>query len=63
MFIKSQKRSQLVKDITKVIQLCAKCGFVVNCINDKNEFEAIRDNFHRVEINITAAKEHVPELY
>ena len=62
MFTKSQKMSQLAKGITKFISLYAKYGFVVNFINNKNMFEAIRENMPKVEINITMAEEKVSEV-
>ena len=62
MFIKSRKISQLVKVINSFIQLYDKYGFVVNFINGSNEFEAIRDDFPKLKINIAAAEKNVPEV-
>ena len=61
MFIKSWKRPQLITGITKVIQSYAKYVFLVNFINSDNKFEAIRDDFPEVVLNINAEEEHVPE--
>ena len=49
MLIKSRKRLQLVTGITTVMQLYTKYSFVVNFINGKNKFEAIRGNLTKVE--------------
>ena len=46
MFIKIRKRSRLVEGITKVIQINAKYDFACNCINEINEFEARREDYH-----------------
>ena len=61
MYIKSQKKHQLVSGLTKVIQLYANYGFVVNFINNDNKFETLRDNFPREEFNIKVSDEHIPE--
>ena len=61
MYIKSRKKPQLVSGPPKVIQIYAKYGFVVNFIKGNNEFETLRYDFPKVDFNITAADEHVPE--
>ena len=48
--------------LRKVLYLYAKGGFIVNvCLMDR-EFEAVKKHLPLVEINTTAAREHVPEI-
>ena len=61
MYLKSWKKPQLLLGLTKFIQLYTKYGFVVNFINGDKTFETLQDYFPRVDYNITAADEHVPE--
>ena len=60
-YINIRKKTQLISGLTKGRQLYAKYYFLVNFINIENEFETLRDNFPRVDFNITGADKHVPE--
>ena len=61
-FIPNRKAGQLAKSLRKVLYLYAKGGFLVNCCLMDREFEAVKEHLPLVEINTTAAREHVPEI-
>ena len=46
----------------KVVYGYARGGFVVNLMLMDQEFEKIKDALPLVEVNTTAAREHVPEI-
>ena len=61
-FIPSRTARQLANSLRKVTHLYARGGFIVNvCLMDR-EFEAVKKFLPLVEVNTTAAREHVPEI-
>ena len=46
----------------KVVYGYARGGFVVNLMLMDMEFETVKDELPLVEVNTTAAREHVPEI-
>ena len=53
---------QLAKSLMKVVYGYARGGFLVNLMLMDMEFEKVRDKLPLVEVNTTAAREHVPEI-
>ena len=53
---------QLAKSIKKIVKLYARDGFTVNlCLMDM-EFDKIKDLLGFLEVNTTAAREHVGDV-
>ena len=61
-FTPTQTAGQLSKCLMKVVYGYARGGFVVNLMLMDMEFDKIRDVLPMVEVNTTAAQEHVPEI-
>ena len=61
-FILTCSAGQLAKCLMKVVYGYARGGFVVNIVLMYMEFEKIKDVLPMVEVNTTAAREHVPEI-
>ena len=61
-FLPSRTAPQLGKSLIKVLRLYALRGFVVRCIFMDMEFESVKEHCPMVEINTTAAREHVGEI-
>ena len=61
-FIPSQNATKLSHTLTKVMRLYARGGFVVHLVLMDMEFECIRNDFEKVAINNTTAREHVGEI-
>ena len=61
-FILTRTAGQLPKCLMKVVYGYASGGFIVNLMLMNMKFEKIRDMLPMVEVNITAAREHVPEI-
>ena len=61
-FIPTCTAGQLAKYLMKVVYGYARGGLVVNLMLIDMEFEKIRDVIPMVEVNTTAAREHVPEI-
>ena len=59
-FIPTQTAGQLAKCLMEVVYGYARGGFVVNLMLMDMEFDKIRDVLPMVEVNTTAAREHVP---
>ena len=60
--VPSRTAKQLGSSLMKVVQqLYGRGGYVVNCILMDLEFEKVKDECPLVEINTTAAREHVGE--
>ena len=53
---------QLAKSLMNVVYAYARGGFVVNLALMDMEFKKINDELPLVEVNTTAAREHVPEI-
>jgi hypothetical protein len=60
--IQSQSAALLSRALTKVMKLNARGGFVVNLIMMDGKFATLESEFDIVEINTTAAREHVGEI-
>ena len=54
--------SHLHRALNKIIALYARGGFRVKVVLMDNEFEKVRDLLSIVEVNTTAAREHVGEI-
>ena len=61
-FIPTWTARQLANSLMKVVYGYAHGGFVVNLMLMDQEFEKIKDVMPLVEVNTTAAREHVPEI-
>ena len=60
-FLPNRTAPQLGKLLTKVLRLYALRGFIVRVVLMDMEFEKVQDHFALVEMNTTAAREHVGE--
>ena len=61
-FIPTRTAGQLANSLMKVVYGYARGGFVVNLMLVDQEFGKIKDVMPLVEVNTTAAREHVPEI-
>ena len=61
-FIPNRTAGQLAKSLMKVVYAYARGRFVVNLALMDVEFEKIKDELPLVEVNTTAAREHVPDI-
>ena len=61
-FIPTRTAGQLDKCLMKVVYGYARGGFVVKLMLMDTEFDKIRDVLPMVEVNMTATREHVPEI-
>ena len=61
-FILTSTAAQLSSSIKKIVNLYARAGFVVNAILMDQEFDKIVDSVPLLEVNTTAAREHVGEI-
>ena len=61
-YIPNRTSGQLAKLLMKVVYGYARGGFVVNLMLMHMEFKKVKDKLPLVEINTTAAREHVPEI-
>ena len=57
--IPSRTAKQLSSSLTKIVNLYARGGFVVNVVLMHQEFGKIVDELPKLEINTTAACEHI----
>ncbi|KAL7525952.1 hypothetical protein ACHAWF_001578 [Thalassiosira exigua] len=55
--------SDLSSTISKVVHLYARGGFTVRVVLMDMEFDKSVDKFSLLEINTTAAREHVGDMY
>ena len=60
--IPSRTAKQLGRYIMKRVKLCAFGGFCIRVILMDMEFEKVKDEVELVELNTTAAREHVGEI-
>ena len=60
--IQTRAAVSLSNALTKILKLYARGGFVVNLIMMDGEFAKLESSFDLVEINTTAAREHVGEI-
>ena len=61
-YIPTHNAGQLAKSLMKVVYGYARGGFVVNLMLMDMEFEKFKDELPLVEVNTTAAWDHVPEI-
>ena len=53
---------QLSKALNEIVQLYSRGGFIIRVILMDMEFEKIKDDMGLVDVNTTAAREHVDEI-
>jgi hypothetical protein len=58
----SRTATQLSNSLTKMIKLYAQPGYIVCVIMMDQEFNKVKDACDTVEINTTAAREHVSKI-
>jgi hypothetical protein len=58
----SRTATQLSNSLIKIVKLYARTGFIVKVIMMDQEFDKVEDACNMVEINTTAAREHVGEI-
>ena len=61
-FLPSCTAKQLSSSLTKIVKVYARGGFIVRLVMMDMEFEKNKDDFDRVEVNTTAAREYVGEI-
>jgi len=61
-YVPSRTAKQLGRHLKRVIRRYAMGGFVVRVILMDQEFDKVRDEVGLVEVNTTAAREHVAEI-
>ena len=61
-FLPSCTAKQLSSLLNNTVKFYACGGFVVRLVLMDMEFEKIKDNFDKVEVNTTASREHVGEI-
>ena len=61
-FLPKRTARILVDSLTKVIMMYTRGGFIVNLALMDKEFDAIKECVPFLEVNTTAAREHVGEI-
>ena len=61
-FLARRTAEHLSKTLTKVLQLYGKNGFVVRLVHMDNEFACLQEMMPLIEIELTAAGEHVTKI-
>ena len=61
-YVPSRTSQQLDKYLTKIVNTYAYGGFVIYIYLMDMEFEKVREKLAIIEVNTTAAREHVPEI-
>ena len=61
-FVPKRKAGQLAKHLRKVLQLFVQGGFIVDVCHMDQEFIKVRDFVGTLEVNTTAAREHVGQI-
>ena len=61
-YVPSCTAQQLANSLTKIVNTYARGGFVIDLALVDMEFEKVRDKLAIIEVNTTAAREHVPEI-
>ena len=61
-YVPSRTAQQLANSLTKIVNTYARRGFVIDLSLMDMEFEKVRDKLAIIEVNTTAAREHVPEI-
>ena len=60
--VPSRTAKQLSKLFKKIVQLYARGGFIIRVILMDMEFEKVKDELGLIDVNTTAAREHVAEI-
>ena len=60
-YLPSCTAKQLSSSLIKIVKVYAQGGFIVCLVLMDMEFEKIKDDFDKVEVNTTTAREHVAE--
>ena len=58
----SRTAKQLSSSLNKIVKIYARGGYIVRLILMDMEFEKVKAEMDSVEINTTAAREHVDEI-
>jgi hypothetical protein len=61
-YLHGRNQNHLVKSIRKIINLYRQRGFTVDTALTDREFECLRANLPELNLNTTAAREHVPDV-
>ena len=61
-YLPSRTTQQLANSLTNIVNKYARGGFVIDLSLMDMEFEKVRDKLAIIEVNTTAAREHVPEI-
>ena len=61
-YVPSRTAQQLANSLTKIVNTYASGGFVIDLALIDMEFDKVRDKLEIIEVNTTAAREHVPEI-
>ena len=61
-YVPSRTAKQLAYSLTQIINTYTRKGFVMNLALMDMEFEKVREKMATVEVNTTAAREHVPDI-
>ena len=61
-FVPKRTARSLANHIRKVLMLYARGGFIVNLALMDKDFDAVKDHIPFLQINTTAAREHVGEI-
>ena len=61
-YVPSRTAQQLAHSLTKIVNTYARGGFVIDLALVDMEFEKVREKFEIIEVNTTAAREHVTEI-
>ena len=61
-YVPSRTAQQLANSLTKIVNTYSRGCFVIDLALMDMEFEKVRDKLTIIEVNTTAAREHVPEI-
>jgi hypothetical protein len=61
-YLIGRKQNHLVNSIRKIINLCKQRGFAIETALIDREFECLRGDLPEINLNTTAASEHVPDI-
>ena len=61
-YVPSRTAQELANSLTKMVNTYARRGFVIDLALTDMEFEKVREKLEIVEVNTTAAREHVPDI-
>jgi hypothetical protein len=61
-YLHGRKQPMLIKSLRKILRLYQSRGFKVETALMDREFECLRDDIPELNLNTTAASEHVPDI-